>query len=93
MTRRLTAAAAGLTILAAFAASAGTLDAAVADPTGGIKGRVTDAATGQPVARAAVAAQLIEGPQRSARGAGARPSPTIKAGSPSTGSSRGSTTW
>ncbi len=58
------AATAGLMILAAFAMNARTLEAAAPGLTGGIKGRVTDAATGKPVARAAVAAQLIEGPRR-----------------------------
>jgi hypothetical protein len=64
MTRGLTAATAALMILAAVAADARTLGAATLESTGGIKGRVTDAATGKPVARAAVAAQLVEGRRR-----------------------------
>jgi hypothetical protein len=60
MTRGLTAATAGLMIVAAFAMRPRALDAAAAEPTGGIQGRVVDAATGRPVARAVVAAQLVE---------------------------------
>ena len=46
------------------AANARTLGPATLEPTGGIAGRLTDAATGKPVAGAAVAAQLLERRQR-----------------------------
>ncbi len=46
------------------AANARTLSPATPEPTGGIGGRLTDAATGKPVAGAAVAAQLLERHQR-----------------------------
>ncbi len=45
-------------------ANARTLSPATLEPTGGMVGRLTDAATGKPVVGAAVAAQLIEKHQR-----------------------------